>query len=103
MTCPNCGHTNEAGRKFCAECGTALAVVCPSCGTANTPGVKFCGECGTALTAHPPAARPATAPAPATAERRQVTVLFIDLVGFTQFAEGRDPEDVREVQTHYFA
>ena len=39
---------NQAGRKFCGECGEALAAVCAACGSANTPGVKFCGECGTA-------------------------------------------------------
>ena len=32
-----------------------------------------------------------------------MTILFVDLVGFTQFAEGRDSEDVRDVQTRYFS
>jgi len=40
---------NRPGRKFCANCGSALAVACPNCGAANEPGDRFCGECGTAL------------------------------------------------------
>jgi class 3 adenylate cyclase/tetratricopeptide (TPR) repeat protein len=109
MICSNCGTPNEAGRKFCGECGTRLAAVCPSCGTANSPGTRFCGECGTVLAAGTaPAAAAAIAtsqPAPANgplAERRLVTVLFADLVGFTTISEGRDPEAVRELLGRYF-
>ncbi len=51
MTCAHCGTVNEAGRKFCAECGSALMLVCAVCGTENPPTSKFCGECGTALVA----------------------------------------------------
>ncbi|HXG26330.1 MAG TPA: adenylate/guanylate cyclase domain-containing protein [Candidatus Binatia bacterium] len=36
------------------------------------------------------------------AERRLVTILFADLVGFTSLAEGRDPEEVRELLSRYF-
>ena len=42
MNCPNCGFENEAGRKFCGECGSGLARPCPSCGTPNAPSMKFC-------------------------------------------------------------
>ena len=70
---------------------------------------RFCGECGSALAdaAEATAARPlAPAPAPeppsGAAERRHVSVLFADLVGFTGLAEDRDPEAVREVLTRYF-
>jgi predicted ATPase/class 3 adenylate cyclase len=102
VTCPSCGAENEAGRKFCGECGNALAQACPSCGTANPPTVKFCGECGTALTeATSPVdlAPPTAAP---TAERRLVSILFADIVGHTSFSEGRDAEDVRELLSRYF-
>jgi predicted ATPase/class 3 adenylate cyclase len=100
LSCPSCGSENEAGRKFCGECGSPLASACPSCGTPNAPGVKFCGECGAALTAASTPASPA-APAPA-AERRLVSVLFADLVGHTAFSEGRDAEEVRELLSSYF-
>jgi class 3 adenylate cyclase/predicted ATPase len=96
MNCSACGTDNEAGRKFCAECGAPLVLTCAACGAANGPGAKFCGECGASLL---PAAAPIAAPA---AERRLVTVLFADLVGFTSHAEARDPEDVRELLSRYF-
>jgi class 3 adenylate cyclase/tetratricopeptide (TPR) repeat protein len=101
MPCPSCGTENEAGRKFCHECGGRLTLGCPSCGASNTPGAKFCGECGFAMAqtdATPPQA-PAT---PSGAERRVVTVLFADLVGFTAISESRDAEDVRELLGRYF-
>jgi class 3 adenylate cyclase/tetratricopeptide (TPR) repeat protein len=109
VNCANCGTFNDAARKFCLECGTRLAVACPTCGTANTPGAKFCGECGGSLDeAGPPAAGPAAQAATPhgqgspVAERRLVSVLFADLVGFTTISEARDAEDVRELLDRYF-
>ena len=105
MICSNCGTENRVGAKFCMECATPFAAICPSCGAANLPGAKFCSECATPLSA---VARRATATQPpdaapeAQAERRLVSVLFADLVGFTSFSEGRDAEEVRELQTRYF-
>jgi class 3 adenylate cyclase/tetratricopeptide (TPR) repeat protein len=109
MLCTRCGSDNEPGRKFCGECGHALALVCSSCGTLNSPGLKFCGECGSALV---PEGRPqlVTIPTPAAAassderltERRHVSVLFADLVGFTTLSEARDPEEVRDLLSQYF-
>jgi len=96
--CASCGTDNAAGRKFCGNCGASLARACPSCGTANEPGMRFCGECGTALDA---AAPPVAASAPV-AERRLVSILFADLVGFTTLSESRDPEEVRELLSRYF-
>ncbi|HKC78178.1 MAG TPA: adenylate/guanylate cyclase domain-containing protein, partial [Gaiellaceae bacterium] len=100
ITCSQCGVENAAGRKFCGGCGAPLALSCPSCGAANEPGMRFCGECGTALTADAPAP-PSVGPAKA-AERRLVSVLFADLVGFTTLSESRDPEEVRELLSRYF-
>ena len=68
--------------------------VCRSCGHNNEPGAKFCSECGAALAP--------TAP-PVRQERKVVTVLFADLVGFTSRAERLDPEDVRAVLAPYYA
>jgi class 3 adenylate cyclase/tetratricopeptide (TPR) repeat protein len=99
MRCHACGTENDEGRKFCGECGAPLAVACAACGTPNSPGAKFCGECGATLGA-PVAAR--AQPAEPLAERRLVTVLFADLVGFTTVSEARDAEDVRELLSRYF-
>jgi len=109
MDCSNCGATNDTGQKFCGECGASLATACAACGAANPRGRRFCGECGASLGA---AAGPAAAaarsvpaalatPAPV-AERRLVSILFADLVGFTTLAEGRDPEETRDLLTRYF-
>jgi class 3 adenylate cyclase/tetratricopeptide (TPR) repeat protein len=101
VNCEACGEPNEANRKFCGECGAALQRACPSCGSANTPGAKYCGECGTPLAA-PSTPTPSRTTAPPRAERRLVSVLFADLVGFTTASEGRDAEDTRELLTRYF-
>ena len=112
MICDNCGTANEAGRKFCAECATPLAIACPACETPNRPDAKFCGECATALSgaavARGGAARGGVgagvsdAAAAPVAERRLVSVLFADLVGFTTISESRDAEIVRELLSRYF-
>ena len=116
MNCAACGSANEPGRKFCGECGSRLAVACPACGTPNSPTARFCGECGNPMPATAGAgasSAPVAAPLPQAgastperpapvAERRLVSVLFADLVGFTSLAEGRDPEAVRELLTRYF-
>jgi class 3 adenylate cyclase/tetratricopeptide (TPR) repeat protein len=99
VNCPACGTANETDRKFCRECGGSLAAACPKCGASNAPGVKFCGECGTDLRV--PGAANSHADAP-TAERRLVSILFADLVGFTTLAESRDAEAVRELLGRYF-
>jgi class 3 adenylate cyclase/tetratricopeptide (TPR) repeat protein len=74
-------------------------VICGVCATANPPGTKFCGECGSPLVSEPAADPGRGMPA---AERRLVSVLFADLVGFTTISESRDPEEVRELLTSYF-
>src|SRR5216684_5538407 len=125
MQCPSCSFENPAGMKFCGACGSPFTHRCPSCGAENPPPFKFCGACGTALQAegHPApakrtnrqgatAARKPTRPAPRPtpvrsrpaspeAERRQLTVMFCDLVGSTPLAEKLDPEDLRQVILAY--
>jgi len=101
VECAACGEQNESSRKFCGECGASLQRACPSCGTTNPPGVKFCGECGAQLAGHA-APRPEPTAAQPQAERRLVSVLFADLVGFTTLSESRDAEDTRELLSRYF-
>jgi class 3 adenylate cyclase/tetratricopeptide (TPR) repeat protein len=100
-TCSSCGRGNRPGRKFCAQCGAALALSCAACGAANEPDERFCGECGHRLDGAAALLREAQAPG-AGVERRVVSVLFADLVGFTSLAEGRDAEEVRELLSRYF-
>src|SRR6266516_786523 len=101
-TCANCGAENPAGQRFCGDCGSPLQASCPTCGAENPPGQRFCGGCGTELV--PAAAAAAAQPAreAAVSERRLVTVLFADLVGFTSLSESRDAEEVRELLSRYF-
>ena len=100
VRCSICGTVNPSGFKFCGECGQPLSSTCPSCGAPITPGMKFCGECGHALGAS--AADSPAPPAVAAAERRLVTVMVADLVGFTPASQNRDPEEVRELLGRYF-
>ena len=100
MGCPSCGNANPDGKKFCGDCGAPLPMRCTGCGAENPPGKKFCGDCGAALmigasTARAEAVLPAS-PTPS-AQRRQLTVMFCDLVGSTALASKLDPEDLREV------
>ena len=95
--CPSCAAENPERARFCMSCGAALAPSCPSCGAENPAGAKFCMECGTgsapaALRPRRRAGRPAEAPPE---ERRQATVLFADLSGYTAAAERMDPEAVK--------
>ena len=104
ITCSNCGAENPLAKKFCGDCGSALASICSSCGGSNAPDKRFCGDCGAPLEVGAVSEAPAapTAAAAPVAERRLVSVLFADLVGFTTASEGRDAEDTREVLTRYF-
>src|ERR671923_1549524 len=100
MTCAACGTENPAGARFCMSCGTALERRCPSCGTPAPAEARFCMTCGASLDGAPtPAPRAAGPEAVAIPpeERRQVTVLFADLSGYTAFAERMDPETVKSL------
>src|SRR5438132_4600348 len=66
--------------------------ICPACGAENRESARFCDACGAALTQEEPARE----------ERKVVTVVFADLVGFTQRAETMDPEDVRALLQPYW-
>ena len=110
MDCPNCGAENRAGAKFCKVCGSALSLVCPN-GHPVEAGAQFCDECGAQVRAPARAAQPispvpppvaSAAPVQISGERRLVSVLFADLVGFTTLSESRDVEEVRELLSRYF-
>ena len=118
MSCPVCGHQNPAGMKFCGECGARQVTGCPACGFQNPPGMRFCGECGRPLaggaerveaggehvgaTVASGGQGDARINQDAVTERRLVSVLFADLVGFTARSDGTDPEQVREFLGRYF-
>jgi hypothetical protein len=97
--CASCGQQLVPGAKFCMDCGAAQQPFCPGCGTGVQPAQKFCMECETALVAAPsPTSPPPLSPGGVRAERRLVSLLFADLVGFTTLSERRDPEEVREAR-----
>jgi predicted ATPase/class 3 adenylate cyclase len=104
VTCPSCGAEIETGKRFCGDCGSPVAAVCASCGSSNPPGKRFCGDCGASLAggARPNVDPEPPAPAQPATERRLVSVLFADLVGFTSLSEARDSEDVRGLLSRYF-
>ena len=108
MLCPSCGADNKAGRRFCGACGQELSQRCAKCGFENQPDDRFCGGCGAALADAPAAAAAAPIPPPETApvederaERRQITVLFCDMVGSTALSQRLDPEELRDLTHRY--
>ena len=122
MKCSNCQYNNLEGARFCGECGAKLEVKCQSCGKGNPPTNKFCGECGhklsesvkpakdNALKLDEPqsyipkhlAEKILRSKASLEGERKQVTVLFADLSGFTALSEKLDPEEVRTLMNRCF-
>jgi class 3 adenylate cyclase/tetratricopeptide (TPR) repeat protein len=99
MKCPSCQSENPEGAKFCNGCGNPLPLVCPKCGKLNPPGSQFCNACGSPLAGKVDIekARPIIE-----AERKQVTVLFADLSGYTAMTEKLDPEEVKEITSRIF-
>ena len=104
MECPRCRADIREASRFCDECGSPSRAQCSSCGGENRPDAKFCSQCGIGLsepTAKAGAAAGATAVRTSSAERRQLTVMFVDLVGSTALSARVDPEDLREVLGAY--
>ncbi len=105
VRCSKCRSDNPAGKKFCAACGTALVVLCAKCASENSAASQFCGDCGADLDAstvagHKEALVGQEVPG---GERRQLTVMFCDLVNSTALSEQLDPEELREVIHTYQA
>ena len=113
MVCPQCNSQNEADAAFCTRCGARLESPCPNCQTPNATDARFCKRCGKELTPAP-FASPAgytpkhlaekilTSKSALEGERKQVTVLFADVSGFTSLSERLDPEDVHGFMTRAF-
>jgi len=118
MKCPRCQHENPQGARFCEECAAALARTCSNCGTPLSATAKFChacahpvaaGESTPARFASPEAYTPKhlaekilTSKSTLEGERKQVTVLFVDVSGFTSLSERLDPEEVHRFMTRTF-
>jgi class 3 adenylate cyclase/tetratricopeptide (TPR) repeat protein len=130
MQCPRCQTQNRPGAQFCRSCGARFDAVCPKCHARVEPNSRFCDACGADLAAAQATAAPPGGPAPAAppeqfgapgaytpkhlaekiltsrsaleGERKQVTVLFVDVSGFTSLSEGLDPEDVHRMMTRAF-
>src|SRR5208337_1639011 len=116
MKCPECEIELPSGSKFCGQCGTKLEMVCPNCKAPNPPEFKFCGECGHSLTSPGHSRSPKDLsfdeklakiqkylPSGLTekilaqrdrieGERRHVTIMFVDMKGFTPLTERLGPE-----------
>lgn len=109
--CQQCGFENPDSMKFCGQCGHNLNRTCPKCSFINPDDFKFCGNCAAKLISTkatgistPPAdtkSKWRDTRAVHEAERRQITVLFCDMVGSTALSEGLDPEDLRDVMREY--
>jgi class 3 adenylate cyclase len=94
--CPRCGYQNDAAQAFCGSCGARLVLTCQTCGATSPLDFRFCGSCGAELGT-------AAGERPSGEERRIVSVLFADLVGFTSRSERLDVEDVRAILRPYYA
>jgi predicted ATPase/class 3 adenylate cyclase len=125
MKCPKCQVENEEPRRFCRKCGAKLLIVCPSCNFKNLPRDSFCGGCGHCLT-QPLEPVPANLsfdekldkiqrylPKGLTekilsqrnkieGERKQVTVMFCDMEGFTSLTERLGPEKAYSVMDQVY-
>jgi hypothetical protein len=125
MKCPKCQSENPEDAKFCNNCANKLEFICPECGKANPPGSKFCNECAHALI---PPSKPVLKdlsfdeklekiqkylPKGITekilsqrdrieGERKQVTVMFCDMEGFTEISEKIDPEEVYSIMDQVY-
>jgi class 3 adenylate cyclase/tetratricopeptide (TPR) repeat protein len=117
MTCPGCSQENVAGARFCGGCAAPLEVICVACQAPNPPGNRFCHQCGGVVGpgstagqfASPQAYTPKhlaekilTTGSALKGERKQVTVLFVDVSGFTSLSERLDPEEVHGLMSRAF-
>jgi class 3 adenylate cyclase/predicted ATPase len=104
MNCNKCHFKAPPDAQFCPECGARLVIICTECETENSISYKFCKKCGQRLdidTEHEIPESKEPEGGELEAERRQLTVMFCDLVGSTALSERLDPEQFREMIIEY--
>jgi class 3 adenylate cyclase/ribosomal protein L40E len=118
MKCAGCGQQSPPGARFCAGCGARLVPACSACGAELPVDARFCPQCGEASLTRPAVTTDFASPATYTpkhlaeriltskaaleGERKQVTVLFVDVSDFTALSARLDPEDVHTLMTRAF-
>jgi class 3 adenylate cyclase/tetratricopeptide (TPR) repeat protein len=125
VKCPKCQADNKVEAKFCGNCGAKLSLICSQCGSENTPGNNFCNECGHRLdTPSKEAPKPLSSGEKIEkiqkylpkgiaekilaqkdrieGERKQVTVMFCDMEGFTGLSDKIDPEEVYSIMDQVY-
>ena len=118
MKCAGCGQQSPPEARFCAGCGARLVHACSACGAELPADARFCPRCGEASLTRPAVTAEFASPATYTpkhlaeriltskaaleGERKQVTVLFVDVSGFTALSARLDPEDVHALMTRAF-
>ena len=125
MKCPKCQADNREGIRFCEDCGAKIELKCPNCGAEILLGKKYCGECGHNL-GIPPEVKPKELsfdeklakiqrylPKDLTqkilaqrdkieGERKQVTVMFCDMEGFTSLTEKLGSEQMYSIMDEVY-
>jgi len=125
MKCPKCQFDNREGAAFCLKCGEKLELKCPQCGKALPPLANFCDGCGHNLTLPSESASKVLSPEEKVekiqkylpkgiaekilahrdrieGERKQITVMFCDMEGFTGLSEKIDPEEVYSIMDQVY-
>ncbi|MBW1838276.1 MAG: zinc-ribbon domain-containing protein, partial [Deltaproteobacteria bacterium] len=125
MECPKCGFSIKPGKKFCTKCGEKVSLKCPNCNNEIEPDDVFCGECGHNLTLPSETIPKTLSPDEKVqkiqkylpkgiaekilaqrdrieGERKQVTVMFCDMEGFTGLSEKIDPEEVYSIMDQIY-
>ena len=101
MRCPVCAAAVQPALRFCESCGARLEKACGGCGATSPLGARFCGVCGAPFAGSGPRVKAASARSAEEGERRQLTVMFVDLVGSTGLSGSLDPEQWRDILRAY--